>query len=294
MFSKLYTDLIRRIMSVSLCIISSLSGSIAVEPNPAEPLAANSDIRVVQFNLRCTGTGKTSVAYRAPLMVAQLNEIHADSMGFQEANYKWISYLEDNLTDYAYVGVGRTDGGVLGEYSPVFYLKDKYDAVDSGTFWLSKTPDKPGSKDWGSQNIRICTWALLENKQTGERYVHLNTHLDHISEKARKNQMKVLLEKVNELIGLYPIVLTGDFNDEADSEMYALATQVLTDSRLRAPVTEDKATFHNYGKATVMEKIDFIFVSENISPLVYHVIDDKINDAYLSDHYGIYVDLKLP
>ncbi|MBQ6066383.1 MAG: hypothetical protein IJK89_06140 [Clostridia bacterium] len=116
---------------------------------------------MVQFNLRCTGFGETSVAYRAPLMAAELQSLGADSMGFQEANLRWMTYLEEHLTDYAYVGAARDDGRVRGEFSPIFYLKEKYNVVDSGTFWLSKTPDKPGTKDWGSACNRICTWAVL-------------------------------------------------------------------------------------------------------------------------------------
>lgn len=292
MFTDIYIQLVRGFMAVMLCFTSLFSGGKEIKANPVEPLADTADIRVVSFNLRTTGIGKTSVAYRAPLLTAQLTETKADSMGFQEANYRWISYLEDNLTDYAYVGGGRTDGGVLGEYSPVFYLKDKYTAVDYGTFWLSKTPDKPGSKDWGSNNIRICTWAVLENKETGERYVHMNTHLDHISGSARAHQIEVLLNKADEFIGKYPVVVTGDFNDNIESDMYRKATEKLNDARLLAPVTDDKATYHNYGNLVNPKLIDFIFVTDDVTPLVYHVIDDKINDVYLSDHYGIYTDLK--
>ena len=291
MFAKIYISTARAFMAVMIFFTGLFSGG-TVKANPVKPIAGGADIRVVSFNLRCTGTGKTSIAFRAPLVAAQLKEIGADSMGFQEANIRWMTYLEDNLTDYGYVGVSRTNGRNMGEFSPIFYRKDKYSVVDSGTFWLSKTPEKAGSKDWGSKNVRICTWAVLENKVTQERYVHLNTHLDHISSEARENQMKVLLEKVREFAGVHPIVLTGDFNDTPDSVMYAEAVECLSDARLLAPDTENKGTFHDYGAVNPEEMIDFIFVSDEIQPLVYHVIDDKINDVYLSDHYGIYVDLK--
>ena len=290
--SSLYLSLTSFFLSIAMFFTGSLFFG-EVTPNPVDPIAKGADVRVVTFNLRCTGAGKTSIAYRAPLVTAQLQEINADSIGVQEANARWMTYLSDNLEGYDYVGVSRQNGKNLGEFSAIFYRSDKYRAVDSGTFWLSKTPEKAGSKDWGSQNIRICTWAVLENKTTGERYVHLNTHLDHISSLARENQMKVLLTKVDEYIGKYPIVLTGDFNDYNDSVMYAEATAVLKDSRLLAPVTTDKGTFHDYGARNPESMIDFIFVSDGVKPLVYHVIDDQINGVYLSDHYGIYVDLKL-
>lgn len=292
MLVTLYTKLTQIILAVNLLFASVIGGCATVQPNEVEPIAPDADVRVVQFNLRMGGVGKTAVAYRAPLVVSQLEEIGADSMGFQEATLEWMLYLQEHLTGYDYVGVARTDGKVLGEFSPIFYRSDKYSAVDSGTFWLSKTPEVAGSKDWGSQNIRICTWAVLENKTTGERYVHLNAHLDHISEKARENQMKVLLNKADEFIGKYPVVLTGDFNDDNSSEMYSIVSQKLTDSRLASPVTDDKETFHNYGSVVLKGRLDYVFVSNETTPLVFHVIDDKINGDYLSDHYGIYVDLK--
>lgn len=288
MAAFIYKSVTRIFMAVMLFFTGMFSGP--VNANPVDAVAKDADVRVVSFNLRCTGTGKTSVAYRAPLMVAQLKETGADSMGFQEANYRWMSYLIDHLDGYGYVGVSRTNGKNLGEFSPIFYNKEKYEVVTSDTFWLSKTPEKAGSKNWGSANVRICTWAMLRNKSTGECYVHFNTHLDHISSEARENQIKVILEKITAFAGKYPVVLTGDFNDYNDSVMYAEATEVLNDSRLLAPVTDEKPTYHNYGKKSQL--IDFIFVSDDVTPLVYHVIDDKINDVFLSDHYGIYVDLK--
>ena len=289
---SLYVSIVQKFMALMLALFSLAGANKTVEAPPAEPLAEGADLRVVQFNLRCTGFGETSVAYRAPLMAAELNSLGADSMGFQEASLRWMTYLEEHLPDYAYVGVARGDGKSLGEFSPIFYLKEKYDVAESGTFWLSKTPDKPGTRDWGSACNRICTWAVLENKETGARYAHFNTHLDHISGEARKNQMAVLLDRLKEYLGVYPVVLTGDLNDLEDSDMYREAAALLTDARHAAPVTDTQDTFHNYGGVVPMGLLDYVFVSEDVGPLVFHVIDDKINDAYLSDHYGVYVDLK--
>lgn len=293
MFESFYISLVRKFMALMLAFFALAGANQTVEAPAAAPLAEGAELRVVQFNLRCTGFGETSVAYRAPLMTAMLQSLGADSMGFQEANMRWMTYLEDHLTDYAWVGVARDDGKVLGEFSPIFYRKDKYDAVESGTFWLSKTPEKAGSRDWGSACNRICTWAVLENKETGARYAHFNTHLDHISGEARKHQMAVLLEKVKEFVGVYPVVLTGDLNDLEDSDMYREAAALLTDARRTAPVADTQDTFHNYGGVVPMGLLDYVFVSEEVAPLVFHVIDDKINGKYLSDHYGVYVDLRL-
>lgn len=279
----------RLFLSLSLSLTALFLPTGEVKANPLPPKADGAAARAVTFNLRCTGLGKTSIAYRAPLLTAQLLATGADSIGVQEANLRWMLYLREHLNGYESVGVSRGNGKNRGEFSAIFYQKEKYDLLDSGTFWLSKTPDVPGSSDWGSANIRICTWAILQNKETKQTYAHFNTHLDHVSDNARTNQMKVLLERMNTIAGELPVILTGDFNAETDSDMYRAAARALQDSRLTASVTDDKGTFHSYG---VIEPklIDYIFVSESVSPLVYHVIDDKLNDAYLSDHYGIYLD----
>ena len=279
----------RLFLSLSLSLTALFLPTGEVKANPLPPKADGAAARAVTFNLRCTGLGKTSIAYRAPLLTAQLLATGADSIGVQEANLRWMLYLREHLNGYESVGVSRGNGKNRGEFSAIFYQKEKYDLLDSGTFWLSKTPDVPGSSDWGSANIRICTWAILQNKETKQTYAHFNTHLDHVSDNARTNQIQVLLERMTQIAGELPVILTGDFNAETDSDMYRAAARALQDSRLTAAVTDDKGTFHSYG---VIEPklIDYIFVSESVSPLVYHVIDDKLNDAYLSDHYGIYLD----
>ena len=279
----------RLFLSLSLSLTALFLPTGEVKANPLPLKADGAAARAVTFNLRCTGLGKTSIAYRAPLLTAQLLATGADSIGVQEANLRWMLYLREHLNGYESVGVSRGNGKNRGEFSAIFYQKEKYDLLDSGTFWLSKTPDVPGSSDWGSANIRICTWAILQNKETKQTYAHFNTHLDHVSDNARTNQIQVLLERMTQIAGELPVILTGDCNAETDSDMYRAAARALQDSRLTAAVTDDKGTFHSYG---VIEPklIDYIFVSESVSPLVYHVIDDKLNDAYLSDHYGIYLD----
>jgi hypothetical protein len=126
-------------------------------------------VRIMSFNVRCTNVGARSMRDRVPDVVTTILNGMPDSLGVQEATPEWIDTLNEELgKSYAYVGEGR-DGEHDGEYSAVFYLKNKYNVVDSGTFWLSETPDKV-SFGWDAVCRRICTWAILENKENGERY----------------------------------------------------------------------------------------------------------------------------
>ena len=118
----------------------------------------------MSFNIRCTNVGRDTWEDRIGIVTDTMVNSKADSIGVQEATPEWMATLKETLTDYDYVGVARDDGKNQGEYSAVFYLKDKYNLIDSGNFWLSETPETP-SLGWDAGCNRVCTWAVLENKK---------------------------------------------------------------------------------------------------------------------------------
>lgn len=258
------------------------------------PQKAESDVRVISFNVRCNNDIYGSVKTRSQLIISALNQYKPDSFGVQEATEEWMNILSENLKDeYSFVGLSR-DGGDEGEYSAVFYLKDKYELKDSGTMWLSETPNEAGSKLTLSSYPRIATWAVLENKDTGESYTHINTHLDHILECVRVQQVEILSEKIKELKAYGTVVCTGDFNTKEGNDAYDEMTKSLCDSKYLAKVSDEGLTFHNYGTNIIDTKpIDFVFVSEDTEVSVYKIIDEQIAGMYLSDHSGLCVDIKL-
>ena len=174
--------------------------------------------RVLTFNLLCAGKKHRKWYKRAPLVYQIIREANPDSFGVQEAHWEWMKKLIKNLPEYDYVGVGRDDGKKKGEFSAVFYKKDKFVASDSGNFWLSETPDKPG-KGWDAACIRIASYVKLTDKKTGKSYVHFNTHLDHVGEIARIEGVKMIQQKAASFGGV-PVVCTGDFNTTEGSEIY--------------------------------------------------------------------------
>lgn len=145
--------------------------------------------RIMSFNVLCYGREPHFWTLRAPLVCRLIRETLPDSFGVQEAHIDWINALTEGLPEYDYVGVGRNDGKEDGEFAAVFYLKDKFTASDSGSFWLSETPDKP-SLGWDGACIRIATYVRLTEKSTGREYVHFNTHLDHVGREAQVNGAK--------------------------------------------------------------------------------------------------------
>ena len=211
-----------------------------------------------------------------------------DTFGVQEAAPMWMTLLNRQLKDtYAYVGNGR-DGGNQGEYNAIFYKKDMFDVIESGTRYLTDTPRRKSKVAESSLN-RIYTFALLEKKSDGEQILFVNTHFDHTNDTARVKQAQHLADFLLEY-GEYPIVLTGDFNTAAKTDAYEeiLAGGVENAMNLTAN-RESAATYTNYGKSSTV--IDFIFVTEDdMAVEKYKVCGEQIDGEYPSDHHPVYIE----
>ena len=281
-----------------LTMISSIFGIIQNKPADKQVIQGfevkeESVMRVMSFNIRCANVGTDSWEDRIGIVSQTMLDSEADSIGVQEATPEWMATLKETVGDkYSYVGVGRDDGDNKGEYSSIFYLKDKYTAVESGTFWLSETPEKP-SRGWDAACNRVCTWAVLQNKETGEKYVHINTHFDHIGISARKNSVDMIVEKAKEFTDI-PVVFTADMNVKQDSENYNqfVNSGVLYDTKFSAPDTMNYCTYHdtkpNKHKDDV---IDYVMINDKFSAVSYKVVTEGIDGRFVSDHYPVYADV---
>lgn len=253
---------------------------------------ADDAIRIMSFNVLYGGDGEHGIQNRFGIVTRTVTEYYPDSLGLQEATPLWMLWFNVFLPEYDYVGVGRDDGRFKGEYAAIFYLKDKYRVVESETFWLSQTPDKP-SRGWDAACNRVCTWAVLENKVSGKRYAHINTHLDHVGSEARKNGVNMILEKAASFN--LPVVCTGDFNFRETNDLYTTLTSgVLHDTKFLAPDTMSNGTFHDFSEPADPKRIiDYILTNTQMTPLVYRVITEGIDGRAVSDHYPIYSDMML-
>ncbi|MBQ8209766.1 MAG: endonuclease/exonuclease/phosphatase family protein [Clostridia bacterium] len=242
------------------------------------------------FNVLCAGVNENHWCKRQPLVRDVIKKYNPDVFGIQEAHYGWMRYISSQFRDtYAYVGVGKDDGGIKGEFSPVFYNKNKYELLDSGNFWLSETPDSP-SLGWDGAENRTCAYALLKDKNSGENYAVLNTHLDHIGETAMTEGVKLVAEKANEFSGIKTIV-TGDFNATPDTLIYkTMLSYGFDDARSIASEADNIDSIHWFGKGAKM--IDFIFVKNGVIVNEVKTATDRFNGRYPSDHYPVvaYID----
>ena len=239
----------------------------------------------------------TSSNKRAPLFAEQIEAIAPDSVGVQEINSNWVSRMETLLPSYAYYGVKRGGDGSekTSEMCGIFYLKDKYELLDSGTFWLSETPDVESAYPGAGCN-RICSYVVLENKQTGFTYAHFNTHLDNVSEAARTLGGNLIAERAAAMAesygGALPVVITGDFNQNRDgTACAALENAGFVNAQ---PASEDtQPTYHAWGEQTTGQAIDFIFRNDAFASVSHHVYAQTADGTYVSDHYAVGAELQV-
>ncbi len=293
--------LLNAIASIIMSLFTLLGSVINYIESRPEPIViqqgfeekAVGSLRAMSFNIRCLNVGTDSWQDRIGIVSQTMLNSEADSIGVQEATPEWMETLNTTVAEkYAYVGVGRDDGDNKGEYSAIFYLKDKYEVVDSGTFWLSKTPEKP-SKGWDAACNRICTWAHLKHKETGEEYVHMNSHFDHIGVNARKNSVTLILEKAK-TFGNIPVVFTADMNVKEGSENYKQFTEsgYFYDTKYLAPDTMDYCTYHDTKpKSHKDDVIDYVMINNGFEAISYKVVTEGIDGRFVSDHYPVYSDI---
>ena len=255
--------------------------------------------RVMTFNIRLitTADGDNIWTNRSLQVCDFIASKKPDVFGVQEATKTQMDDLTQHLDKYAFVGVGRDDGKEKGEYSPVFYNKEKYRLIKSGTFWLSETPEVP-SMGWDAACRRVCSWAVLQNIKTGNSFVYANTHLDHMGVQARSNGAMLIKVKLSQIANDLPMMITGDFNVTKEDAAYSTMRNrffLLDDAYLSAPKRVGlKSSWNNWGRVKDEEGsiIDFIFVSPNLTvKKAYNHYGNLGNGHYLSDHNAVYVDL---
>ncbi|MCC7318445.1 MAG: endonuclease/exonuclease/phosphatase family protein [Bacteroidales bacterium] len=261
---------------------------------------AQEEIRVMTFNIRLdhAGDGQHNWRFRKEAAAELLSLENVDIVGTQEVLKNQLNDFLSGAPAFASIGVGRFDGDTLGEYSAILYRKARFEVLHSGNFWLSETPDVAGSKGWDAACERIVTWAVMKDLVSNKTFVFMNTHFDHIGHVARKNSAIMLVEKAKQIAGDLPLILTGDFNGnhESDPIQVILKSGWLHDSgQLTAKKSGPKWSFHDFGRLPIAERelIDFIFVTDGIQVNSYKNIFKEIGKTFYSDHNPILVELVL-
>ncbi len=216
-------------------------------------------------------------AQRCPIVCKQVKFYDFEVFGAQEVLHAQLLDMQEQLNEYSYVGVGRTDGKEKGEYAPIFYKKQQFKLLDSGNFWMSEITDKP-NKGWDAALPRICTWAKLQDKCSDFTFFFFNLHMDHIGVEARKNSTLLVLHKIKELCADYPVILTGDFNTDQNNANYEtiVNSKLLKDTFYEAEIQYAlNGTFNDFKPDMKTEsRIDHIFVSPEFKVSRYGILTD--------------------
>jgi endonuclease/exonuclease/phosphatase family metal-dependent hydrolase len=255
---------------------------------------AQQEIKVMSFNIRLDVASDSENRWdaRKEKVAGVMNYYEADFIGCQEVQHHQLQFLKTKMTDYNNIGVGRDDGKEAGEYSCIFFNKEKYKAIQQSTFWLSQTPDSV-SMGWDAVCNRVCTYGLFQSIKTKQLFWVFNTHFDHVGKTARTESAKLIIDRIRQLNSKnFPLIFMGDLNSRPEDENVKYIKTFVENAR---DVSEQPA----YGPADTWNGfqfdkkpegcIDYIFITKNKKMKVqkFATITDSYDQKYPSDHLPI-------
>ena len=256
-------------------------------------------MNVATFNLRQDNPndGDDAWPHRIQKVQGLIMYHDFDIFGTQEGfKHQLDNILE--LKGYAYIGHGRDDGEEAGEHSAIFYKKDRFEVLDKGDFWFSETPNTPG-KGWDATCCnRICSWGKFKDKESNKVFYVFNAHYDHQGKVARRESSHLLLKKIKEITASGATVfVTGDFNAVPTDEPIKIiaADGLLSDSHeiCETPRYGTEGTFSSFKlDAPMKNRIDYIWVTKDVTVEKYAVLNDMQDGHLPSDHFPVVVKVE--
>lgn len=295
-----------------LRLVSGALVVVAVAMSALSAVAAgDGELRVMSFNVRFARAGHSEADTknnwndaehpRRERAIRVIHEANPDLLGVQEARQEQIKDLQEALPEYMFTGVGRDDGQQGGEFCGIFYRKSRFAEKEAGTFWLSETPDKPGTTFSPNKLPRIASWVKLGDKQTGREFVYLNMHWDHEDVPAREKAASLVRERLATIAKDLPAIVTGDLNSFEDTKAFATLVgadgpgRPLADSyrELHPERVKEEASFNNWRGTQKGSRIDFILHTAEFAATAADIVRTNYEGLWPSDHYPMTATLQL-
>lgn len=254
--------------------------------------------RIISFNIRYgfADDNTNSWKLRADSVGELLQDSGASIILVQEALNFQLDQIQHYLGGWWRLGVGRDDGGGVGEHCAILYYHNDWKWIENGTFWLSETPSVPGSKSWGAALPRICTWAIMRSVKSGRDICVFNTHLDHQSVLARKKSASLICQYIQNLSPEIPIVVAGDFNESLQG---SAVVELCRNESLQPvwsiahPQKKMPGTYHGFTGNAKDPAIDHVMVNRLARVVDCQINSQKYQNRWPSDHFPIIVELDI-
>lgn len=300
----------RRRVAMALFLLFTLSSTcVALAADDADK---NRDLRVMSFNIRFAKAGHSEAAKennwndpdhpRRERAIRVIHDFKPDLLGVQEAREEQIEDLRKALPEYEFYGLGRDDGKTAGEFSGIYFRKDRFERKDAGSFWLSEMPDTPGTTFSPNRLPRIASWVRLKDNNLAREFVYLNMHWDHEDVPAREKSAALVQERLEKIDKDCQLIVTGDLNSSEDTTAYAtLAHPTETDGRVLADSyrelhperSKQEATFDGWKGNIEGSRIDFILHTAAFKPKSAEIVRTNYEGRWPSDHYPVTATLQL-
>ncbi|WP_410222358.1 endonuclease/exonuclease/phosphatase family protein [Pedobacter sp.] len=257
-------------------------------------LAQKQPINILTYNIRLNtpNDGENAWPNRQENVKALIKFHNIDILGVQEALPEQFDFLSA-MPNFEAFGVGRDDGKRQGEFSALFFNRQRFVKRDGGTFWLSETPETP-SKGWDAALNRICTWLRLYDKQNKKEFLVFNTHYDHKGVQARIQSALLIKQKIQQIAPKLPVIFMGDLNVTPETEAITTIKSFLQDSKdiTEEPPYGPNGTFNDFNYNSPLKKrIDYIFVNHTFKVIKYAVLTDSKDQRFFSDHLPVFVKI---
>ena len=270
--------------------------ALATQSQHEEPIG------VLTFNVlcrRCDREGYDPWDERLPHLRAVLERCQPNLVGLQEPVGK--RDLEDLLgQDSTYEVVSYQSGPFTYADAAILVHRGRFDVLQSGQLWLSKTPGRPFAPAWKPIAVpRYACWVHLRQRSDGQHLLFVNTHFDSNGPN-KDGAARLFGEVFGPIAEAMPVIATGDFNTRTSEERWDVIVGGLVAAHDRAQETEVRGPSpvdvpHSSDYVDPNRRVDHILLSDDIDVLRWVLDAETYGDPPRrpSDHPAIYADVSL-